>query len=98
MRTGLGTSKGELLSVQAQHAELMDWEGTQFPVGEALVETVVPEAFHCVNGVLSHLHQDLDERFPKAVADAALEDLDPPDEYFLEERGTRVGKDGVRFQ
>ena len=59
---------------------------------------MVPEAFHCVNGVLSHLHDDLDERFPKAMAGSSMEDVDPPNDDVLEQRGERIGKQGVRFK
>ena len=98
MRTGLGTSKGELLSVQAQHTELMDWQGKLFPVGESMGELVTPEAFHSVNGVLPHLHDDLEERFPKALAGQGMEDVDPPNDDVLEQRGERIGKQGARFK
>ena len=84
--------------MQAQHAELMDWDGRRFPVGGDGGQGGVPEAFRCEEGVLPHMHQDVELRFPKAIAGEALEDMDPPDNSSLEERGTRRGKDGVRFR
>ena len=92
MRTGLGTSKGELLSVQAQHAELMEWQRKQFPVGEAMGETMAPEAFHCVNGLLPHLHDDLEAFFPKAVVKEDEEETEDVEPCNFEKRGERLGK------
>ena len=51
-----------------------------------------------MDGVLPHMHQDMDMRSPEATAGEALEDVDPPDNDLLEDRGTRMGKDGVRFK
>ena len=98
MRTALGTSKGELLSVQAQHTELIDWDGRRFPVGSGVEEVAVPEAFRCEEGVLPHMHRDVEERFPRAIAGEALQDVDPPNDDSLEKYGERLGKDGVRFR
>ena len=49
-------------------------------------------------GALPHLHDDLDERFPKAMAGRGMEDEDPLDNNDLELRGERIGKQGVRFR
>ena len=59
---------------------------------------MAPEAFHGVNGVLPHLHDDLDGRFPTALAGPSLEDVDPPNDDVLEHGGERIGKQGVRFK
>ena len=61
-------------------------------------EMKTPEAFHCVSGTLPHLREDLDERFPKALAGPSLEDDDPPANGDLELCGERIGKQGVRFR
>ena len=99
LRAGQGTSKGELLSVQAARAaDLVDWEDKRFPAGEAIGEQRLPEAYHCDEGVLPHLHNDVYDRFPKATASDELDDADPKDDTTLEELGTRLGKDRERFK
>ena len=99
LRAGQGTSKGELLSVQAARAtDLVDWEDRKFPAGEAMGEQRLPEAYHCSEGLLPHMHEDVYDRFPKAAAGEELDDADPPEDSILEELGTRLGKDGERFK
>ena len=51
----------------------------------------VPEALPAREGPLPHLHDDHEDRFPKAVACCALDDCDPPGEEGLEERGKAIG-------
>ena len=98
MRQGMGTSKGELLSVQARQAEeLMDWGGHVFPTGGTTGEARIPEAFRCLSGVLPHLHSDLEQRFPKAEAGEALADCDPAIDDSLEQHGRHIGSNGARF-
>ena len=84
--------------MQAQRTELIDWDGQKFPVGGDGGQAMVPEAFRCEEAVLPHMHQGVGLRFPRATAGEALEDVDPPDNNILEERGTRLGKEGVRFR
>ena len=99
MRQGIGTSKGELLAVQAeQAAELVDWGGHKFPLGELSGEVGLPEAFRCMEGVLPHLHMDIEQRFPRAEAGEALKDADPEMDNTLEAHGRRIGSNGPRFR
>ena len=50
-----------------------------------------PEARSACDGLLPHLHQDNEERFPAAVACEALEDQDPDRDDSLEDRGRSIG-------
>ena len=98
MRQGIGTSKGELLAVQAeQAAELVEWGGYKFPSCGVTGEAHIPEAFRCRSGILPHLHSDLEQRFPQAEAGEALHDADPGTDDSLEGRGMLIGSNGVRF-
>ena len=51
-----------------------------------------------MDGVLPHLHSDLEQRFPKAEAGDALNDLDPEMDDTLEKHGMHVGSSGARFR
>ena len=99
MRAGAGTSKGELLTVQVEDArDLVDWQDKRFSADRSMGEMVLPEAFHCVAGVLPHLHDDFEQRFPKAEAAEDLCDVDPIMDSSLEARGASLGQRKVRFQ
>ena len=93
LRSGAGTSKGELLELVKQGAETMPWHGRTFPKAEVGAgEPDVPEALSCSEGLLPHLHSDVRDRFPQAVACAELDACDPPEDRDMEERGTMLGK------
>ena len=38
---------------------------------------VLPEAFHCIEGTLPHMHADLSDRFPMVFAGEDAGDVDP---------------------
>jgi hypothetical protein len=90
LRSGVGTSKGELLELAEASTGTMPWHGKVFPrCSDGDSDT--PEALPAREGVLPHLHDDHDDRFPKAVACCALDDCDPPGEEGFEERGKAIG-------
>ena len=96
-RAGATVRKGELLELRAHVVTPVDWEGRVFE--QALgCEEVLPEAYAARDGLLPHLHSDLHERFPKAVACTPTPDLDPPDDDRLEVRGRILGEKVVRFR
>ncbi len=68
----------------------MDWDGRRFPTVEHEGEQVV-EALPQRPGILPHLHDDLEERFPKAKACDALLDNDPASNDELETKGVLIG-------
>jgi len=92
VRADAGTSKGELLQLEAAGVNLMDWDGHQFPTVDFEGEPVV-EALPQRPGLLPHMHQDLEERFPKAQACDARDDQDPEDDDSLRARGELLGRD-----
>ena len=90
LRAGIGTSKGELLRLAEESSGTMLWHGRVFPrSGEGDRDT--PEALPACDGVLPHLHEDSEERFPAAVACEALKDQDPDGDEGLEDRGRNIG-------
>ena len=91
VRADAGTSKGELLRLEAAGVHLVDWDGHKFPTVEAEGEQVV-EALQQRPGVLPHLHEDLEERFPRAKACEATVDEDPVEDGSLEHRGELLGR------
>ena len=88
--TDAGTSKGELLKLEEAGVLTIDWDGRRFPTVEHEGEQVV-EALPQRPGVLPHLHNDMEERFPKAKACDALLDDDPVSHDGLETRGVLIG-------
>ena len=74
----------------------MMWEGQVFPMvlcdGDQL-----PEAFHSEPGLLPHLHADHESRYPRAAVKHCLDDLDPPEDLRLEQRGIQLGKAPQRY-
>ena len=61
-------------------------------------EMQLPEAYHCNEDTLPHMHDDVHERFPQAKANNELDDMDPVEDMTLETLGTRVGQDSERFR
>ena len=76
--------------------DTMMWEGQVFPMvlcdGDQL-----PEAFHSEPGLLPHLHADHESRYPRAAVKHCLDDLDPPEDFGLEQRGIQLGKAPQRY-
>ena len=54
----------------------------------------VPEAWPAKEGLLPHLHEDSEDRFPRAVTCDELEDKDPEGDEGLELRGAALGQHG----
>ena len=74
-----------------QNEDMMPWDGGTFPV--AFYEGQrVPEAYEHSVDLLPHLHADLEQRFPRAVAAAAAAETVVPEEAALEARGVSIGK------
>ena len=97
LREGAGTSKGELLSVQQEaESETILWEGRVFPFTTEDGEKV-PEAYRSKTGLLPHLHEDLDSRYPRARAAGEVDDPDPPGHDGLEARGDCIGRGAARY-
>ena len=91
LRSGVGTSKGELLKVAEESVGTMLWHGKVFP--KSSEEGMdVPEALPACEGLLPHLHEDLDERFQKAVACEELDSRDPVENTYLEDKGVVLGR------
>ena len=90
LRSGAGTSKGELLKLAEASTGTMPWHGRVFP-RSADGESDTPEALPAQEGVLPHLHSDQEDRFPRAVACDATTDRDPDGEDGLEDRGRAIG-------
>ena len=89
-RAGIGTSKGELLRMEAMGVDMIEWEGRRFPTVVHEGERVV-EALERLAGTLPHMHADLAERFPRAMACEAPNDVDPESHEGLEQRGLALG-------
>ena len=99
MREGIGTSNGELLKLEAKLGEdVVTWRGRVFRTDKAKSDAeTLPEAFPTENGLLPHLHSDLEERFPRALAGPGAGDEEPEENRELEKRGEALGKDKARF-
>ena len=100
MRKGMGTSKGEMLVVEAENfKDVVDWQGKKFPADRSIEgHEALPDAFHSIAGVLPHLHEDFEDRFPQAVGAEDLPDHDPPMDNTLEARGVFLGSSKERFR
>ena len=71
-------------------------EGQIFPM--VLCEgDQLPEAFHSEPGLLPHLHADHESRYPRAAVKHCLDDVDPPEDFGLEQRGIQLGKAPQRY-
>ena len=95
VRAGTTTSKGELLKLHAHVTEPVKWDGKVFEKAFD-VEGVVPEAFRTLPGLLPPLHDDLYDRFPRAITCEAGPDVDPPADDSLEVCGRIIGEQVVR--
>jgi hypothetical protein len=69
----------------------IEWDGRQFPI-PTLDGDVLPDAFVHRERLLPHLHEDLEDVFPKAKACKGAGDEDPPEDGSLEDFGTMLGK------
>ena len=76
---------------------MVTWWGRAFPRGASEGGLETPEAFHSVSGLLPHLHEDLEDRLPNAVAGPDAGDKDPEQEESLERRGEKLGRSKARF-
>ena len=90
LRSGVGTSKGELLRLAEGTTGTMSWQGKVFPKS-AYGDADIPEALPAQVGLLPHLHGDWEDRFPRAEARAQLEDKDPGGEEGMAARGKAIG-------
>jgi len=90
LRSGVGTSKGELLKLAEGTRGTMSWQGKVFPKSD-YDGADIPEALPAQEGLLPHLHGDWEDRFPRAEACAELEDKDPDSEDGMEARGKTIG-------
>ena len=93
LRSGAGTSKGELLKLAEDSTGTMLWHGKVFPRSGGEYADV-PEAWPAREGLLPHLHEDSEDRFPRAVTCEELEDKDPEGDEGLELRGAALGQHG----
>ena len=60
--------------VQGEHMreeDLMEWQERRFPANRSMGELELPEAYRCIHSLLPHLHQDMEDRFPKAQSGEA---------------------------
>ena len=93
LRSGAGTSTGELLKLAKDSTGTMLWHGRVFPRSGGEYADV-PEAWPAKEGLLPHLHEDSEDRFPRAVTCDELEDKDPEGDEGLELRGAALGQHG----
>ena len=92
LRRGAGTSKGEsLCSMSSPGRGTLNWDGRQFPIA-TLDGDVLPDAYVHQDGLLPHLHENLEDVFPRAKACEGAGDEDPPEDLSLEDFGTQLGK------
>ena len=91
-RSGLGTSKGELVKLAQDLGTTgtVTWQGRVFPKCADVAD--IPEAWPAQAGMLPHLHGDWEKRSPRAAACDQLEDEDPEGDDGLEARGEELGK------
>jgi hypothetical protein len=84
VREALGTSKGEMLTVSEEASgDTVAWGSRSFMADRSMGELVLPEAFHCIERVLPHMHSDLEDRFPMAMAAGEVGDEDPQEDERL---------------
>ena len=99
MRATLGTSKGEMLVMREEAAgDMVEWWSRFFRADRSMAGIVLPEAFHCIEGTLPHMHADLSDRFPMVFAGEDAGDVDPREDGRLEERGESLGRNKARFK
>ena len=96
VRKGVTTSKGELLHLKSLVRDPVQWDGHCFE--KALGADGLPETFSSQEGLLPHLHRDLTERYPQAVASPEMGDTDPAGDDTLETRGQLIGSQVQRYK
>ena len=98
-RAGTTSSKGELLHLKALVRNPVTWDAHIFEraLEQPCSSEVLPEAFPAVEGQLPHMHDDLAERFPRAIVCKATLDADPPSHDGLERRGRTEGAETARY-
>ena len=74
----------------------MVWEDHEFPVVDCDGDRLL-EALHSLPGSLLHLHEDHEARYPRAAVRHQQQDLDPPENSLLEQRGIMLGSHPRRF-
>ena len=97
VRAGATTSKGELLHLKSLVQNPVEWGDRVFERAADCTEQI-PEAFSSQDGILPHMHDDMADRYPQAVACAESLDLDPPTHDGLETRGRREGSSTERYK
>ena len=70
---------------------MVGWHGRHF-LQTTLDGDVLPDAFVHDDGLLPHLHGNLEELFPKAHACEDMGDKDPFEDVSLETRGIKIGR------
>ena len=97
LRAGAGHESRALLALDAQqgHVETMEHDGRRYPKGH-FEGMSVPEAYEHDVCILLHEHDDLDARFPKAVAAEPLPDQDLGEEDLVERNGVTIGMKTMR--
>ena len=83
--------------MEADDSEKLLWDGNLYPF---TVENgvKVPEAYPAIPGRLPHLHEDLEQRFPRARAAGEIDDPDPPSHDGWEARGEALGRAMVKYR
>ena len=92
LRTGIGHESRALLTAEAQqpHVDLMGHDGRRYPRSD-FEGMDVPDAFEHNVHMLPHEHDDLEERFPRAMAAEPQGDHDMDSEDLLEQEGVAIG-------
>ena len=93
LRTGVGTSKGELLVLKGDSA--VDWHRQPFPAVEH-EGALLPEAYESRPGFLPRMHHDQNARYPRAVVEHEPGDHEPEEDTVLEQRGIGLGRQAPR--
>ena len=96
VRKGVTASKGELLHLKSLVQNPLQWDGHCFERAAGASE--LPEAFGSTEGLLPHLHDDLKERYPRALACPESGDADPAENDTLETRGRLLGSQVQRYK
>ena len=96
-RAGATSSKGELLHLQSRVKDPVQWDGRTFE-RDLASEDLLPEAYGSQEGILPHMHRDMEARYPQAIACTATGDVDPPEDDTLEARGRLIGSRMQRYR
>jgi hypothetical protein len=89
LRQAAGKQLGEMLA-SVDSTDTMMHYGRRFPKSEYEGDAI-PEAYRHDPLLLPHLHEDLEQLFPCAVACSPAGDADPLEDTSLEKRGIRIG-------